>query len=105
MTAKTRKEQILEMLTSDPTDTMLRYMLAMEWVSEGKDDEAARCFAELLRQAPEYVPAYVQGGLAWKRLGQVDAARSCWQRGIMTARQQNDTHAAEEMQAMLAELE
>lgn len=104
MTSKTRKQQIEEMLAEDPNDPFLRYGLAMEYVSEGQDDEAARCFQELLRRSPDYVPGYMQAGRALVRLGREDEARAMYRSGIAAARQKGDTHAAEEMQAFLDEL-
>ena len=104
MTGKTRKQQIEEMLAEEPNDPFLRYGLAMECVSEGQDDEAVRCFQELLQQAPDYVPGYMQAGRALVRLGRDDEARAMYRSGIAAARQKRDTHAAEEMQAFLDEL-
>ncbi len=47
MTAKNRRQQLQEMLAGEPNDSFLRYGLAMEFVSEGNDEEAVRCFQEL----------------------------------------------------------
>ncbi len=104
MTAKTRKQQLQEMLAEEPNDPFLRYGLAMEFVSEGADAEAVRCFQELWTVAPEYVPGYLQAGQALVRLGRVDEARTVFARGIATARQQGDGHAADEMAGFLANL-
>ncbi|HLJ97693.1 MAG TPA: hypothetical protein VKU02_31315 [Gemmataceae bacterium] len=104
MTAKTRKQQLQEMLTEEPNDPFLRYGLAMELVSEGADEEAVQCFQELCTVAPEYVPGYLQVGQALVRLGRVDEARTVFARGIALARQQGDAHAADEMAGFLANL-
>ncbi len=105
MTSKTRKQQIEEMLAEDPADPFLRYGLAMENVSQGADEEAVRCFRDLLATTADYVPAYMQAGLALVRLARPAEARELWTRGIQAARQQGNQHAAEEMQGMLANLE
>ena len=102
MTGKTRKQQIQEMLADDPSDPFLHYGLAMEHVSEGADAEAVRCLQELLRVAPDYVPAYLQAGQALTRLGCPAEARDAFSRGIAVALKQGDRHAAEEMQGFLA---
>jgi tetratricopeptide (TPR) repeat protein len=101
MTAKSRKQQIEEMLAEDPNDPFLRYGLAMEYVSAGQDEEAVRCFEELLRVSPDYVPGYMQAGRALARLDRLDAARTIFQAGIAAARQKGDRHAAEEMAGFL----
>jgi Tfp pilus assembly protein PilF len=101
---KTRKEQLREMLADDPRDPFLHYGLAMEFVSEGNDEEAARCFRELLQVAADYVPAYHQAGQALLRLGRSAEAREVLQRGIAEAGRQGNLHAAEEMQGLLSGL-
>ena len=104
MPGKTRKQQLQEMLAEEPNDPFLRYGLAMEFVSEGKDDEAVRCLHELLEAAPDYVPAYVQAAQALVRLGRSQEASAVFKRGIATARNQGDHHAADEMEGFLAGL-
>jgi predicted Zn-dependent protease len=101
MTGKSRKQQIEEMLAEDPHDPFLRYGLAMEYVSAGQDEEAFRCFEELLRTTPDYVPGYMQAGRTLARLNRLDEARSVFQAGITAARQKGDMHAAEEMAGFL----
>jgi tetratricopeptide (TPR) repeat protein len=104
MLANTRKQQLQEMLKEEPNDPFLRYGLAMELVSEGDDEEAVRCFRDLLAVAPEYVPGYLQAGQALMRLGRYQEAGEIFGRGIATARNQGEQHAAEEMEAFLANL-
>jgi hypothetical protein len=104
MPAKTRKEQIQEMLAEDPNDSFLRYGLAMACVSEGADVEAVRCFQDLLAIDPEYVAAYMHGGQTLVRLARIDEARALWQRGIDVAHRKGDQHAADEMQGMVDNL-
>ena len=55
MTAKSRKQQIQEMLAEEPTDAFLRYGLAMEFVSEANDADAVREFRELFAVAIGFV--------------------------------------------------
>src|SRR6516162_10029372 len=102
MPAKSRKQQLQEMLAEEPNDPFLHYGLAMEYVSEGNDDDAVRCFHELTAVAPDYVPAYLQAGQALVRLGQTEQARTVFERGIAAARRQGDVHAAEEMAGFVA---
>ena len=101
MSGKSRKQQIEEMLADDPNDAFLRYGLAMEYVSAGQDEEAVRCFQDLLRVTPDYVPAYMQAGRTLERLNRAEDARTLFQSGIAAARQQGDQHAAEEMAGFL----
>lgn len=94
MEAKTRKQQLEDLLADDPNDPFLRYGLAMEYLSEGDDEGAVQRFQELIAVAPEYVPAYLQIGQAFLRLGRpakranFGAAASQWReaRAINTPR-------------------
>jgi tetratricopeptide (TPR) repeat protein len=104
MASKTRQQQIEEMLAEDPGDADLRYMLAMEHVSQGDDTGAVRCFTDLIRIAADYPAAYHQAGRALQRLGRLDEARTMLQRGIASAQKKDDIHAAGEMSELLAQL-
>jgi thioredoxin-like negative regulator of GroEL len=105
MTARSRLQQILEMLAEEPDDPELRYMLAMEYASTGDDEGAVRCFHELVSLAPDYPPAYHQGARALRRLGRSSEAQELLQRGIPMALKRGDSHAAGEMQELLGLLE
>lgn len=101
MANASRKQKILEMLAEDPTDPFLRYGLAMEHAGAGEHAEAVRCLEELIRDTPDYVPAYVQAGQLLARLGHDDEARAVYRAGIDAARKAGDAHAAEEMTSFL----
>jgi Flp pilus assembly protein TadD len=101
MSGKSRREQIEDMLRDDPNDPFLRYGLAMEHASAGDDEGAVRCFGELIAVTPTYVPAYLQAGQALTRLGRTEEAAAVYRQGIAVARQQNDQHAAGEMEGLL----
>jgi Tfp pilus assembly protein PilF len=105
MTAKTRRQQLEEMLVEEPNDTELRYMLGMEHASAGDEEAAVRCFAELLQHDPAYAPAYHQAGRALVRLGRLAPAQEMLRRGVAAAQQKGDLHAAGEMQGLLESLD
>ena len=105
MTAKTRKQQIEEMLESEPNDVELRYMLAMEHASLGDDAAAVGAFRNLIAIDPEYPAAYHMGGRALQRLGKIDDARALLQQGIPVSLKLGNTHAAGEMQELLENLD
>src|SRR5947208_1279774 len=94
---KSRREMIEEMLADAPNDPELCYMLAMEYVSAGDDAGAVRCFQELIQRAPNYPPAYHQGGRALQRLNRIAEARTLLSQGIPMAIKQGDHHTAGEM--------
>jgi Tfp pilus assembly protein PilF len=102
MPKKTRKEQLEEMLAGDPNDPFLRYGLAMEYVSEGNDEEGAKRLVELTQISTDYIAAYQQAGQAFYRLGKFPEAREIFKSGIAAARKAGDLHAAEEMVVFMA---
>lgn len=100
----TRREKIEAMLADDPTDTFLRYSLAMELDKAGENDASLAKLGELTRDDPPYVPAYFMAGQQLVRLERVNEARTVLRYGIEAARVQGDAHAAGEMSEFLASL-
>ena len=99
-----RREKIEAMLADDPTDTFLRYSLAMELRSEGKSDESIAKLDELISDQPPYVPAFFMAAQQLVDLDQIDRAREYLRNGIDEARNQGDAHAAAEMSELLMSL-
>jgi tetratricopeptide (TPR) repeat protein len=101
----TRRQQLEAMLADEPHDPELRYMIAMEHLSEGNDEGALRCFRELFEVAPDYPPTYHMAGRTLERLGRFEEAREVLRRGISAAEKRGDSHAAGEMQELVDSLE
>ncbi|MEM6363335.1 MAG: hypothetical protein AAF745_02840 [Planctomycetota bacterium] len=99
-----RREKIEAMLRDDPTDTFLRYSLAMEHRGEGNVDESLRRLDDLISDKPPYVPAYFMAAQQCADRDEVARARTYLRDGIDEARRQNDAHAAAEMSELLASL-
>lgn len=99
-----RREKIEAMLLEDPSDTFLRYSLAMELRSEGDNDASIDRLTELTKDATPYVPAFFMAAQQLAELGRIDEARTFLREGIDEARHQGDQHAAAEMSELLASL-
>ncbi len=99
-----RREKIEAMLADDPTDTFLRYSLAMELRSEGKHEASLQRLDELTRDSPPYVPAFFMAAQQLADLDRIDEARGYLREGIEQARAQGDAHAAAEMSEFLTSL-
>lgn len=99
-----RREKIEAMLLDDPTDTFLRYSLAMELRSEGDHETSIVKLSELTRDATPYVPAYFMAAQQFVELDRIDDARSFLRDGIEEARRQGNSHAAAEMSELLSSL-
>ena len=99
-----RKERIEAMLADDPTDSFLRYSLAMELTKEDNHDGSLQLFQSLMEDDPPHVPAFFMAGQQLTKLQRVEEARTVLRDGIEQARQQGDSHAAGEMSEFLASL-
>ena len=99
-----RREKIEAMLADDPTDTFLRYSLAMELDKEEQHDASLAKLGELTKDEPPYVPAFFMAGQQLARIGRVNEARSFLRDGIEAARAQDNAHAAGEMSEFLTSL-
>ena len=104
MTASSRRGKIEAMLADDPTDTFLRYSLAMELDKEGSHEDSLARLNELIIDSPPYVPAFFMAAQQLVRLGRVEEARTILREGITAAREQNNSHAAGEMSEFLSSL-
>ena len=57
-----RREQLEELLETDPDDVFLNYALALEYVSDGEVAEGLQKLADLTDRNPDYVAAYFRRG-------------------------------------------
>jgi hypothetical protein len=100
----TRLEKIKAMLADDPSDSFLRYSLAMELASQGQDAESLAAFESLTKDKTPHVAAFFQAAQLLARLQRYNESRTFLRDGIEQARTQGDTHAAGEMAEFLAQL-
>lgn len=104
-TEKPRLEMLEEALQADPANAFIRYGLAMELVNAGRSEEAGRQFDHLLSHHPEYAAAYYQAGMFYVKQGCLEEARKVLAKGLRVTGQQGNTHAQQEIQAALDELD
>jgi predicted Zn-dependent protease len=94
-----------EMLVAEPKDTFLRYGLALEFAREGQPQEAVARLRTLIADEPNYVPAYFQAAQMLLKQGESSAGAELLRSGIAAAQAQGNSHAAEEMSALLEQIE
>jgi hypothetical protein len=100
----TRRVSIEKMLESDPTDSFLRYSLALELEKDGEHDRSLQGLRELQDDSSPYVPAFFMAAQQLVKLNRITEARDSLRRGIEEARRQGNAHAAGEMSELLASL-
>jgi predicted Zn-dependent protease len=106
MSVKSSKRLRLEAsLADDPTDTFLRYGLALQCLNEGDVSEGRDRLKALIVDHPtDQVPAYQQLGQSYMATGEADEARRWFQEGITRAKAVGDWHAAGEMDGFLSQI-
>ena len=97
-----RVEALRAFIATHPNDAFPRYALAMEYKNGNRFTEARDEFAALLRDHADYVAAYLHAGNTHLALGDRDAAREAFTRGIEAAGRKGDAHARGELESALA---
>lgn len=96
-----RKEQIQEMLKSEPNDSFLNYALALEYEKSNDIKKAIDLIENLLQREPAYLGAYYQLGKQYEQLNDTKNAIDAYSRGIAVAKQQNNPKAERELKEAL----
>ncbi len=100
-----RRLRLEASLADDPSDTFLRYGLALQCLREGDTEEGRQRLRSLVADHPDdQVAAYQQLGQSYAETGDVELARRWFVQGISKARARGDSHAAAEMEGFLAQL-
>ena len=106
MAEKSPKRLMLEAsLADDPTDSFLRYGLAVQCLRDGDAAEGRARLRDLIADDPDnQVAAYQQLGQSHMDGGEPAEARAAFLQGIAKARALGDDHAAAEMDGFLGML-
>jgi len=99
-----RREQLEQMLSSDPNDVFLNYALAKALAEEGRAEDALEQFRKTLQLDPKHVASYFQMAQIQSAAGDADTARETVTQGIEVGRRLGDTHAVKEMTEFLEAL-
>ncbi len=107
MAEKAPRRLMLESsLADDPSDTFLRYGLAVQCLRDGDLDEGRERLRSLIADHPDdQVAAHQQLGQSYLDSGELEPARAFLQAGIKLANKRGDWHAASEMEGFLAQAE
>ena len=99
-----RIEKILEYLEKTPGDNFLRHALALEYIKQGDDLKAQALFEAILTESPGYIGSYYHLGKLLERSGNTTQAIEYYEKGMKAAKQANDQHAYNELQAAYEDL-
>jgi tetratricopeptide (TPR) repeat protein len=93
-----------EILAQDPNNAFARYGLALEYSNSGQVEQALEEFKRLLAANADYAAGYFMAAQTLMKSGRKDEAKTMLENGINAAQRKGDSHAASEMQGMLAEI-
>ena len=99
-----RLEKLEALLQKEPDDSFLNFGIDMELAKAGRFDESLAQFDRTIELNPNYIAAYFQKGRTLISMGEDDRARNALEAGIQQANLCGETHAAGEMQELLATL-
>lgn len=94
-----------EILALDPKNSFARYGIAMELASHGETNAAISEFDTLLDTDPDYTAGYFMSAQTLVGAGRKPEAIERLRAGIACAARSGNSHALNEMQTMLGEIE
>lgn len=99
-----RISQIQHFLKDSPGDNFLVHALALEFIKEGDDEKAAKCFTENIASNPAYIATYYHFGKLLERIGETEKAIEIYSTGMEFAKIAGDQHAYSELRSVYEEL-
>lgn len=100
-----RLQMLRDLLAQDPNNQLARYGLGMEYSGKGDVDNAVAEFRKLVEINPDYANAYFMAAQALAKAERTDEAKQLLRQGITAAARTGNSHAQNEMQGFLDELE
>ena len=94
-----------EILALDPKNSFARYGIAMELANQGETNAAISEFDALLATDPDYTAGYFMSAQTLAGAGKKPEAIERLKAGIACAARSGNSHALNEMQTMLGEIE
>ena len=99
--SSTRIEILKRYLSEDPSDTFLRYALALEYIGINDQKQANVLLENLLNEEPDYLAGYYMAGKTSEALSEIEKAKEWYSRGILVAEHQKNQHTLIELNAAL----
>jgi Tfp pilus assembly protein PilF len=97
-------EKLKTFLNNSPEDPFLKHALALEYIKLGNESLARQLFLEILTRDPAYIGTYYHLGRLLERAGEIENARSWYEKGMIAAKKAGDLHVYNELQAACEDL-
>ena len=99
-----RIELLKRYLQEDPSDSFLRYALALEFIGLNNHEEALIQLEKLLNDDSDYLAGYYIAGKSAEAINKNETAIAFYEKGIEVARSQKNLHTMNELEAALNNL-
>ena len=99
-----RINTLKEYLAFAPNDSFLCHALALEYIKTGDDAAARKLFENLLANDPGYVGTYYHLAKLLERVGESKLAIQWYEKGMAAAKEADDRHSYNELQAAYEDL-
>jgi Tfp pilus assembly protein PilF len=97
-------EKLKTFLNSSPEDSFLKHALALEYIKLGDESQARQLFFEILNRDPSYIGSYYHLGRLLERAGEMESAKSWYEKGMVAAKNAGDLHTYNELLAAYEDL-
>lgn len=92
-----RIEQLLSLQKESPQDSFIAYAIALEYSKTGQKEEAIKALNLLMEEQASYLGTYYQLGKLHEQAGNMDLAKSVYERGMEEAKKAGDQHTLSEL--------
>lgn len=99
--SSSRLETLKSLVAQDPSNSFMRYGLAMEYANSGNLEHAVEEYRNLMAANPDYAAAYYHAGQTLEKLGRPEEAREIYRQGIEVTTRIGDSHTRSEIQTVL----
>lgn len=99
-----RIARLKEFLIQNPADSFVQHALALEYVKTSDDATAKDLFQAILTRDENYIGSYYHLGKLLERTEQVEEAIAVYEKGMARAKEMEDGHAYNELQAAYEDL-
>ncbi len=99
-----RIEKLKAFLAASPDDSFVQHALALEYVKLGNDATAQQLFENILLKDENYIGSYYHLAKLLERIGEREAAITCYEKGMLKAKEKGDAHAYNELQSAYEDL-
>jgi tetratricopeptide (TPR) repeat protein len=100
-----RKDMLLNLLSSEPNDVFLNYALAMELEGLNHHEEAEKQFLKTLDVSTDYLPCFYRLGQIAEKIRGKEKALEYYRKGLELAKKLNDTRTVGEINQAIELLE